>query len=134
MLSGERRNMVPSLQPPRGSFDVGAARGSFDIGAAAGSCAFATSGAAQTRIPARLSIRAVFMPHTCRSVATSRFRLCDTFANSRTEADFFEGYKFMAMLPGRKCTHCGWVYLDPAALEQYELLIADRLAALGAKG
>ena len=50
------------------------------------------------------------------------------------ETDTFEGHQFMAMLPGRKCVGCGWVYLDPAALQQYELLIAERLRLLGACG
>lgn len=49
------------------------------------------------------------------------------------ETDVFEGYRFMAMLPARKCIECGWVYLDPSALEHYERLIAERLCALGAR-
>ena len=49
------------------------------------------------------------------------------------ETDVFEGYRFMAMLPARKCIDCGWVYLDPSALEHYERLIAERLCALGAR-
>src|SRR5262245_21914274 len=48
------------------------------------------------------------------------------------ETDVFEGHRFMAMLPARKCTDCGWVYLDPPALEHYERLIAERLATMGA--
>ena len=57
-------------------------------------------------------------------------RFTETF---QEETDVFEGYRFMALLPGRKCTDCGWVYLDPAALEQYERLIAERLCAMGAR-
>ena len=49
------------------------------------------------------------------------------------ESDVFEGYRFMAMLPARKCVECGWIYLDPPALAQYERLIAERLCAVGAR-
>jgi hypothetical protein len=48
------------------------------------------------------------------------------------ESDVFEGIRFMAMLPARKCCECSWIYLDPPALAQYEHLIAERLRAVGA--
>ena len=49
------------------------------------------------------------------------------------ESDVFEGIRFMAMLPANKCVECGWIYLDPPALAQYERLIAERLRAVGAR-
>jgi len=54
-------------------------------------------------------------------------------ASAAHESQQMEGMTFTAAIPGQKCASCGWMYLDPYALERFELLVARQLAEFGAR-
>src|SRR5437660_7452673 len=65
---------------------------------------------------------------TCIGCGGAAFQ--DSFAQ---ESHLVEGMTFTAAIPSRKCAGCGWVYLDPIALERFEVLVARKLAEFGAR-